>query len=149
MREKRNVLFYILICCVSYTICNILLSILNMAFNGFMEVAPYYLNLQEFSVCFLIAVLMFFTDRLTKNCSSLLGIIVSIADVTVSVFGLGIFVFHWFSINPLSLIIAFGVLLAVYFGTFPIIYLVDKKWTSDLNKILDQRKKEKTNGKYH
>ena len=140
----KRVIYYIIICCVSYTACSLILTAVNM-YEDVSNALPLYVNLQYFAVCFLISMLMFFTDQLTENCTMPIAMLIQITDVSVVVFGLGGFVFGWFPLDAKWILPVFVILLLIYFATFAVIYFAEKKWTNDVNIILKQRKKEKKN----
>ncbi len=140
----KRIMYYIIICCVSYTACSLILTVFNM-YEDDLNSLPLYVNLQYFAVCFLISLLMFFTDWLTEGCTTPLPMMIQITDVSIVVFGLGGFVFGWFPLDVKWILPVFVILLLVYFATYLVIYFTEKKWANDVNEILSKRKKEKKN----
>ncbi|MBR2177506.1 MAG: DUF3021 family protein [Clostridia bacterium] len=138
----KRIMYYIIICCVSYTACSLILTTVNMFGDAFNSL-PLYVNLQYFAVCLLISFLMFFTDQFTDGCTKPLAMLIQITDVSVVVFGLGGFVFGWFPLDAKWILPVFLILLSVYFATYIVLYFIEKKWINDVNIILKQRKKEK------
>lgn len=146
MFSAKRILYYVFICCVSFTALVLILSVLNYGINHSSSVNYFYI-IQYFSVCFLISLVMFFTDKLTENSSKLVNMITHITDITFCVFGLGGFVYGWFPLTALGFGIAFGILIGVYILTCVVMYLFDKKWVDDVNKIIMKQRKVRQDGK--
>ena len=142
--SSKSILQCVLTACVSYTICTIVISSVNV-FVNWHEASYLYYNLQYFAVSSAIAVLMMITDPIIENSAMPLKIVIGILIVALCVFGLGGYVFGWFPFEPLLILAVVGILVTVYFLTFMIVYCVEKKWTDDINKILVERRKEKQN----
>ena len=144
--NAKRILYYVFICCVSFTSLVIIISVLNLSIDNSAKIQCIFIP-EFFSVCFLISLFMFFTDKLIENCSKIISIITHITDITFWVFGLGGFVYDWFPLTPSGFGIAFGVLIGVYFVTCIIMYLFDKKWVDDVNKIIMKQRKVRQDGK--
>lgn len=148
MKASQNlgerIKYYFSICCISFTILELILSTLNATIS-LMSSNLWINNIEMFAVCFCIAALMFFTDIFTKNFSKPLSIVIDLIDVSVPVFGLGGFIFHWFPIEWQSILMVFGVLTFVYLAVYGIMYINSVITSKSINQKIIKRKGEHKN----
>lgn len=135
--------YYFSICCISFTILELVLSTLNATID-LMSSNMWINNIEMFVVCFCIAFLMFATDTITRNLNKPLAIAVHWIEVAIPVFGLGGLAFHWFSMDR-SMLIVFGIMTFVYFAVCGVMLLSDRITANMINKKILERKGEHKN----
>ncbi len=135
---KKKIKFYFSVCCISFTILELVLSTLNACFD-LMSSNLWINNIEMFAVCLCIALLMFITDRFSKNHSLITKITIDLLDILAAVYGLGGIAFKWFTTWD-SIIISFCVILVVYFLVFLIMILNAKITDNKINKKILERK---------
>lgn len=135
---------YIVSCCVSFTVCVMVLSVAHSIDGKVMEFYGWKENFHLFACCFSISFLMFFTDKLTEKYSLAVELLVKFADVVACVFGLGGLIFRWFPIDLKWSIYVFALALIIYIITFIItifsLYFANEKTSNEINKKIAERK---------
>lgn len=137
----NKIKFYLMSCFVSFTIADLVLSVLNI-----MDRVGMYVNLEIFAVCFCIALVMFILDVVGSNLNRPVLMLLQFADVVISVLGLGGFVFGWFPISLEYILLAFMILTFVYIVTCLLIFGFDKITENEINKKISERKGGNKNG---
>ncbi len=136
-------------CCISYTLVSLILSLLN-TYNNLMADDAWKHNLELFTVCFVIALLMFLMRIIMKQDEVprvSLGIVAAdLLIVAAPVLGLGGFVFHWFDVFSPQVLFPIGILLIVYALTATIFYFSTKKTEKELNRKINERKERLNHG---
>lgn len=144
----HRVKYYFSICCISFTILELVISVLHIT-GIFLGETTWMNNIEMFTVCFCIGILIFITDIFTKNTRegylNFFQILVHLFDVSLSVFGLGGLVFHWFSWE--DILGVFGILSFIYFVVYGIMILNQKISANMINKEIIRRKEENKNGR--
>lgn len=146
---KKRVRNYTISLCGSYTLLNVILSLLNQdsaLFNG-----GWGANLQMFVVCLAIAVLMFITESIRnpdgmKTQITVCEIGIDLIDVAVPVLGLGGPVFHWFELFSFQIIYPICIMIFVYAVIFVLFYINSKQTEKELNRKINERKEVLRNG---
>lgn len=145
---SEKIKYYFTVCCISFTILELVLSTLNIIIAPTSMSSNLWINnIEMFSVCLCIALIMFVTDNFTKNPHSIFARIVHLIDVSIPVFVLGGLVYHWFAIIWWDILIVFGVIVLVYFLVYGIMYLNGKITENMINKKILERKEEQKNGR--
>ena len=137
--------------CISYTLVNLLLSVLNMN-SELIRGDLWITNVQLFSVCFVISVLMLITDTVrdpdTATGEPTVGYIgIGLLDVAVPVLGLGGFVYKWFNVFSLEVLYPICILVIVYFVVFGVFYINGRQTEKELNRRISERKEVLNNAK--
>lgn len=139
-RAKKYFVSY----CISYTIANLILSIMNYSETIHIYDNVWILNIELSAVCFIIAVLMFFTDFATdpsgEDKITPLGFALGFIDVAVPVLGLGGSVFKWFNLFSKEIIYPLCIIAAVYLATL-LLFIINEKITENaINRKINERK---------
>lgn len=142
----ENFKYYLTICCTSFTVVILILSVINICFD-LMSSNMWINNIELFGVCFLITMLMLFTDMFTKNSNIFLVILVHLIDTFIPVFGIGGFLFSWFPISWYWIGIISSILIVIYFSVHGIMLLHIKSTSDGINKKILERKGEHKNDK--
>ncbi|WP_102048731.1 DUF3021 family protein [Pygmaiobacter massiliensis] len=129
----------ILVDCVSYTVVSLILAFLSF-FDLVMGLNPRVL-FQLFAVTTLICFLMYLTSFLPIE-SPWAEMLVSLADVGVVVLGVGGGIFRWFPWQAKYIWMVSGVFVIVYFITYGIILLQNKIASDQINRILQEKRRE-------
>ncbi len=144
-RLKRYGISY----CVSYTMANMILSVMNYIDSINIYDNVWLINIELSAICLIIAVLMFFSDMFISHTEgygfSVLDMIVGFFDVAVPVLGLGGFVFNWFDLFSYEVIYPLCIIAAVYFATLVLFLINDRMTEKEINKKIKERKEMKRN----
>lgn len=95
--------------------------------------------IQYFIVALTITGLMAITDIFTLKRSLPVLIIADLIDIAIVVFGLGGYVFKWFSFEWLTLLSIIGFIVITYFIIFGFIMLQMKKDSDHINKRIKEK----------
>lgn len=130
---------YIIMCCVSFTVCVMILSAIHTWYD-LMATVAWVANFELFAVCLAITILMFFTDSFTENLPLPVVSLIQFADVILCVFGLGGLVFDWFPINFHWFVIVFAIDAVIYLLVFLVMYYVNSRLSNEINEKIKERK---------
>lgn len=139
MSISKRIPHYMIMCCVSFTVSVMLLSLIHTWYD-LMATVAWVANYELFAVCFAIAALMFITDTLTENLPRSVVALVQFTDETLCVVGLGGLVFGWFPISPIWFLVIFAIDAIIYICTFLMMYYINSKISKDINQKIKERK---------
>ncbi len=131
---------YIIMCCVSFTVCVMLLSLIHSWYD-LMATMAWIANFELFAVCFSISALMFITDMLTENFALPLVSLIQFTDEMLCVFGLGGLVFGWFPMTIEWFWAVLAINAVIYICTFLMMYYVNSRISKDINQKIKERKR--------
>ncbi len=131
---------YIIMCCVSFTVCVMLLSLIHSWYD-LMATMAWIANFELFAVCFSISALMFITDMLTENFALPLASLIQFTDEMLCVFGLGGLVFGWFPMTIEWFWAVLAINAVIYICTFLMMYYVNSRISKDINQKIKERKR--------
>ena len=127
-------------CCVSFTVCVMLLSLIHSWYD-LMATMAWIANFELFAVCFSISALMFITDMLTENFALPLASLIQFTDEMLCVFGLGGLVFGWFPMTIEWFWAVLAINAVIYICTFLMMYYVNSRISKDINQKIKERKR--------
>ncbi len=127
--------FYITMNCVSFTVLMLIYTVLCLFGLSTVNAAAV-LILLAMTTC--IAVLIFFTDKLTCN-SIVLRIFVDLAAIVTVVFMIG-GPTGFIPLEPAYVLIVLAMILVVYFATFGVLVIKNKADAEDINKKINEMK---------
>ena len=154
MKKKiflKRLKLYGICTCISYTLVSMILSVLNIG-SELVTGNTWVANVQLFSVCLVISVLMLITDTIkdpeTATTEATPGyILVGLLDVAIPVLGMGGFLYGWFDVFSTQVLYPICILVVVYIAVFAMFYIIGKKTERELNRIINDRKERSSHEK--
>ena len=145
--KKIGVMPYLIIACVSYTCLTVTMSLMCILETKILGTSELSMNISEYIVLELfvstatIGLLMYIQDRLLDTGLWVqMGIQITIVSITV--FSLG-YLFHWFPtpFETKHVIFVMVEILLVYFVTYAIMMLQNKRTSDKINKIIKEKRR--------
>ena len=145
--KKIGVMPYLIIACVSYTFLTVTMSLMCILETKILGTSELSMNISEYIVLELfvstatIGLLMYIQDRLLDT-GLWVQMAIQITIVSITVFSLG-YLFHWFPTPFETKHVIFVVveILLVYFVTYAIMMLQNKRTSDKINKIIKEKRR--------
>lgn len=142
--------YYLNIFCSSFTVATLVISLVNILSSDKVPTA-YIWVFQMAVLCAVITILIFITgilsEKIFKNTPVWVFILTGLTEVLLSVFILGGLCFGWFPFNSFGILTIAVIDIVIYFLVYGIMYIGERKSADNINKILQNSRKNKLNSR--